>query len=461
MNVVMIGAGYVGLTTGACLAELGHDVCCVDVDDQKIMNIDRGRLPIYEPGLAELIAANRGRGRLNFSCDLPSAVSVADIVFIAVGTPSRPDGDIDLSHVETAARDIAPHLRPDTLIVIKSTVVAGTARRVRQLIAQQRQNRPVAVASNPEFLREGSAIADFMNADRIVAGSDEEEAGAKLAALYRPLVERGIPYVRTGTINAELIKYAANAFLALKIGFINDVADLCEGAEGDVAAVAEGIGLDRRIGSAFLSPGPGFGGSCFPKDTRAFAATGRRSGAQQTLIETLIRKNDERKRLLAQRILQQLGSPRSGKRAAILGTAFKANTDDMREAAALTIVPLLQKAGVEIAAHDPRARATASVHLTDVHWCDSPYTAAKDADLIVILTEWPEYRHLDLGRIARAMRGRRIIDYRNILEPKKVVQHGLEYSSLGRPKLTPSRLQKTAAQAESGSRWTDIAASPL
>lgn len=433
MKVAIIGAGYVGLTTGACLADLGHQVHVHDVDGQRISRLCQGDLPIYEPGLRELVNRTRARGSLSFAGDLTLALADRDLVFLCVGTPSLAGGSVDLSQVQAAARSIAPELGADTVVVIKSTVEAGTARAIATLIAKVRGGRPIAVASNPEFLREGSAISDFLTADRIVVGVDTKWAAARLATLYAPLVQRGIAYVETSTVDAELTKCAANAFLALKIGFINEVADLCEAAGGDVLSVARAVGLDRRIGSECLRPGPGFGGSCFPKDIRSFAASGRRLGAPQGLIETLIDRNEHRKRQLAQRVLDHLGGDVARKTVAVLGLAFKADTDDMREAAALTLIPLLQAAGVKVKAHDPQAMERARGLLPDVIWCSSPYDAAEGADATVLLTEWAVYRELDLSRLARRMRGKGLLDFRNLVDPVAADRSGLTYVGLGRP----------------------------
>jgi UDPglucose 6-dehydrogenase len=461
MNVVMIGAGYVGLTTGVCFASMGYNVCCVDIDEDRIRELEAGSIPIYEPGLDELIAESRAKRQLRFSSDIGSAVADADFVFIAVGTPSKADGDINLSYVEEAARGIARHLRDTATVVVKSTVVAGTAKAVADIIAAERRGRRISVASNPEFLREGSAIEDFMNADRIVVGADDTRAGNALETLYRPLIDRGIPFIGTSTINAELIKYAANAFLALKIGFINDVANLCENAGADVTAVAKGVGLDRRIGEAFLQPGPGFGGSCFPKDTRAFAATGRRYQASQALIERLIERNAERKVALADRILAALDCRGRDLKVAVLGLAFKANTDDIRESAALAIVPALQSHGITVAAHDPKAQAPARRVLgEEVLWHDDIYAAVKGADAVVVLTEWDEYRGIDLARIARLMGGKHLFDFRNLFLPEVAAGQGLVHHSLGRPKSEPAAA-KSLAQASGASAWADVAASPF
>ncbi|MBR0557068.1 UDP-glucose/GDP-mannose dehydrogenase family protein [Ciceribacter sp. L1K23] len=460
MKVTMIGAGYVGLTTGACLADLGYQVRVYDVDKGRIADLRRSQLPIYEPGLDELVTRNVGRGRLSFHDTIDPAVQHVDMVFVTVGTPSLADGGVDLSHVETVARDIARSLAPDTVVVIKSTVEAGTARHITKLIATVRGDDDIKVAANPEFLREGSAIDDFFTADRIVCGADDERSASHLERLYEPLTRRRIPYVKTSTVDAELTKCAANAFLALKIGFINEVADLCESTGGDVLAIAEAIGLDRRIGREFLNAGPGFGGSCFPKDTRSFAATARRLGVAQRLIETLIEANESRKRSLATRILTHLGADSRGKTVAILGTAFKANTDDMREAAALTIVPILQAAGVHIRAHDPKAGDRARPLLPGIVWCDTPFEAAEMADALVVLTEWADYARLDLGRLAKSMRGRMVFDFRNLFDPKAVADAGLSYAGLGRGSPAVSVSGRSAMRGGTANR-AEKAAAPV
>jgi UDPglucose 6-dehydrogenase len=461
MNVVMIGAGYVGLTTGACFASLGYKVCCVDIDEARVADLENGILPIYEPGLAELMVGSQQAGRLRFSADIGASVADADFVFLAVGTPSTTDGDIDLSYVITAARGIAPFLPDNAVVVIKSTVVAGTAQTVADIISAERAGRRITVASNPEFLREGSAIVDFRNADRIVVGADDEGTANSLKELYRPLIERGVPFVATGTIDAELIKYAANAFLALKIGFINDVANICEKAGGDVTEVAKGIGLDRRIGQAFLQTGPGFGGSCFPKDTRAFAATGKRFDAPQPLIETLIKCNEKRKSDLAHRILEVLGARGHAKTVTILGVAFKAETDDVRESAALSIIPILLRAGIHMRAHDPKAETPARRMLgADVEWHDDLYAAVIGADAVVVLTEWDDYRRMNLSRVADLMNGDHLFDFRNLFRPEDVIRHRLVYHSLGRA-LGRAEQNKAYAQGGGGPALVEVAASPL
>nr|WP_163269952.1 UDP-glucose/GDP-mannose dehydrogenase family protein [Chelativorans alearense] len=452
MQIAMIGAGYVGLTTATCFAEMGHEVACHDVDGERIRQLEAGELPIYEPRLEEAMRRAVASGKLRFSRSGADCVGGADIVFLAVGTPATPDGRIDLSQVEAAARLVSRWLKPGAVVAIKSTVVAGTCRRVREIMAEERQSLDFSVAANPEFLREGSAMEDFLCPDRIVIGCDDRRSASLLSEVYRPLTERGAPKVLSSTPNAELIKYAANAFLALKIGFINEVADLCAQTGADVGPVAEGIGLDRRIGPSFLRPGPGYGGSCFPKDTCIFAATGHGRGARQFLIETLIERNEKRKVALARRVIAQ-GELREGSVVAVLGLAFKANTDDVREAAALTMVPILQKAGLRVRAHDPKARANARQWLRDVEWTDTPYEAAHGADAVVILTEWEEYKNIDLGRLACTMSQRVVFDYRNLLDPRAVAAHGLTYFSLGRPPVSPvGKSTRGRVSALAGSR---------
>lgn len=451
MRVAIIGAGYVGLTTGACLSELGHLVACVDSDPDRTRILKNGELPIHEPRLEDLVHDNLSRGRLRFCDRLPDAVRDAEIVIIAVGTPMSADGGADLTHVKEAARQLATAIRSKTVITIKSTVSAGTARLVREVIAEARGALDFWITSNPEFLREGQAVKDFFSPDRIVIGADDPEAAARVTDLYLPMLRGGVPLLVTTTVNAELIKYAANAFLALKIGFIDSVADLCERLEADVTSVAMGIGLDHRIGPYFLSPGPGFGGSCFPKDTAAFAVTGRQYGAPQPLIETLVLRNETRKRAIASRILAELAG-RAKPRVAVLGVAFKADTDDVRESAALTIIPQLQRSGVTVSAFDPQASETAARHLKSVEWRACPYEACRDADLAVILTEWSAFRALDLERLAGGMRGRTLFDCRNLFEPQEVARRGLRYVSIGRPAVPrlPERadIVASASQAE-------------
>ncbi|MFK8034941.1 MAG: UDP-glucose/GDP-mannose dehydrogenase family protein [Hyphomicrobiales bacterium] len=431
MNVTMIGTGYVGLVSGICFSEFGFPVTCVDLDKSKIDSLNAGHLPIYEPGLDRLMDENRSR--LTFTTDLEAAVSNSDVVFIAVGTPSRRgDGEADLQYVHEAARQIARPMKPNTVIVLKSTVVVGTNATVERIISQERPGVPFSLASNPEFLREGSAIEDFMRPDRVVVGITDEHAKSVLQELYRPLYLRDAPIVFTTPENAELIKYAANAFLAMKITFINEVANLCEKTGGNVQEVAKAIGLDNRIGGKFLHAGPGFGGSCFPKDARAFVATGMKHQARQRLIETVVDVNEDRKTSMATKILHELGPDPRGKTIGILGLAYKPNTDDMREAPSLTIIPALEAKGVIIKAHDPQAMTEAASKLPNVTMCDTPEDAIANVDLLAILTEWNSYRALDMAKIKQLMNGDVIVDLRNIYPPDAPVDAGLRYVSIGR-----------------------------
>lgn len=431
MQVTIIGTGYVGLVSGICFSEFGFQVTCVDLDADKIEALNKGILPIYEPGLDRLMEQNQQR--LTFGTDLDSAVAQADVVFIAVGTPSRRgDGDADLQYVHAAAKQIARSMKPDTVIVLKSTVVVGTNAEVRRIIEAERPGVPFSLASNPEFLREGSAIEDFMRPDRVVVGVTDKRAEEVLQQLYRPLYLRDAPIVVTTPENAELIKYAANAFLALKITFINEVADLCEQTGGNVQEVAKAIGLDNRIGGKFLHAGPGFGGSCFPKDTRAFAATGRQYGAAQNLIETVVDVNEARKKAMAQKILSELGDTPEGKTVGVLGLAFKPNTDDMREAPSLAVIPVLEAAGILVKAHDPQAMEEAKSVLPNTQFCNSAEEAITDVDVVVIMTEWNVYRALDMQTVKSLMRGDVVVDLRNIYPVDSVADAGLTYVSIGR-----------------------------
>lgn len=452
LRIAMIGAGYVGLTSGACLAAIGHQVVCCDINRERLKVLEAGGVPFFEPGLSEMTTRQIAAGRLTFSSAPEEAARDADAVFIAVGTPSGADGSIDLRYVMAAAEAIAPVLRSGATVVLKSTVVAGTAARVRDVIARVRGCSDVYVGSNPEFLREGSAIDDFMNADRVIVGADEPAAMSLLASIYAPLAERGIPVVGTATVNAELIKYAANAFLALKIGFINDVANLCEKAGADVRDVAGGIGLDARIGNRFLEAGPGFGGSCFPKDTRAFASLGAHFGAPQPLIDALIKQNDTRKASLARRIIDK--TPTGG-RVAVLGATFKANTDDVRESPALEIIQHLVKAGLDVHVHDPKPELAIAA-IKGVEWHFDPIDAARSADTVAILTEWQEYREIDLNALADAMWGVALFDYRNLIQPQAANAAGLDLYPIGRPEAVRPR-----PVAGSGAGWTEsLAALP-
>jgi UDPglucose 6-dehydrogenase len=429
----MIGTGYVGLVSGACFSEFGVDVVCVDKDESKIARLRNGEIPIFEPGLDALVAANERAGRLTFTTDLASAVASAEAVFIAVGTPSRRgDGYADLSYVFAAAEEIAAALDGYTVVVDKSTVPVGTAREVARRIRAVRPDADVDVVSNPEFLREGSAINDFMRPDRVVIGADSERAREVMRQLYRPLYLIERPVLFTSPETAELIKYAANAFLAAKITFINEVADLCEKVGADVHDVARGIGLDGRIGRKFLHPGPGYGGSCFPKDTKALVKIARDAGAPVTIVETVVAANEARKHRMAERILAQLGPHPRGKTVAILGVTFKPNTDDMREAASLEIVPMLQKAGVTVRAFDPEGMGEAAKLLAGVTWCANAYEAMEGADVLAILTEWNEFRALDFARMKSLLKRPLMIDLRNVYEPDVMRAEGFDYHCIGR-----------------------------
>ncbi len=433
MRVVMIGTGYVGLVSGVCFADFGHTVTCIDKDAGKIERLRQGVMPIYEPGLDSLVARNVAEGRLVFATDGEEAIPVADAVFIAVGTPSRRgDGYADLSFVYAAAREIAPLLRGATVLVTKSTVPVGTGDEIESIVRQTCPEADVAVVSNPEFLREGSAIGDFKRPDRVVVGVQDDRARAVMSELYRPLFIGETPIVFTDRRTSELIKYAANSFLAMKITFINEMADLCEKVGADVQQVARGIGLDNRIGSKFLHAGPGYGGSCFPKDTLALTRTAADAGAPSRLIETANRVNDERKRGMAKRIVAAMGGDVSGKTIAVLGLTFKPNTDDMRDAPSLAIVPALIAAGAIVRAYDPQG-GEARPLLPDVVFADGPYETVADADAVVILTEWDQFRAMDLDRVRELVRTPTLIDLRNIYRPEDARRRGFTYSSIGRP----------------------------
>jgi UDPglucose 6-dehydrogenase len=435
MRIAMVGTGYVGLVSGACFAEFGFAVTCVDTDAEKVARLQKGDIPIYEPGLAPLVAKQAAAGRLAFTTDLAPAVAVANAVFIAVGTPARAaDGHADLSFVHRAARDIAAALDParPTLVVTKSTVPVGTAREIEGIIRAERPEADFDVASNPEFLREGAAVADFMRPDRVVIGVTSPRAEATMRALYRPLYINETPMIVTTPETAEQIKYAANAFLATKITFINEMADLCEKTGANVQDVARGMGLDGRIGPKFLHAGPGYGGSCFPKDTLALAQMGRVHGAQQTIVEAVVTANDARQRAMADKVIAACGGRVQGARVAVLGLAFKPGTDDVRAAPALTIIPILQEAGARVAAFDPAATGEAARHLSGVDFAADPYAAAEGADALVIVTEWNEFRALDMARIGAAMRTRRLVDLRNIYKPADMTALGFAYTSIGR-----------------------------
>ena len=434
MKIAMIGTGYVGLVSGACFAEFGPDVTCVDVDAAKIKRLLNGEIPIYEPGLHDLVAKGIQSGRLSFTTDLAHAVSEADAVFIAVGTPSRRgDGHADLRYVEAAAIEVAKSLKGYTVVVTKSTVPVGTGRRVAELIRGANPTAEFDVASNPEFLREGSAIGDFMRPDRVVIGAETDRARAVMQALYRPLYLMETPVVMTTLETAELTKYAANAFLATKITFINEMADLCEKVGANVQDVARGMGLDGRIGKKFLHAGPGYGGSCFPKDTIALVRTAQEYGSPARLVETVVQVNDTRKGAMASRVIAACGGSVRGKTVGVLGVAFKPNTDDMRDAPSLAIVPALQDAGATVRAYDPAAMHEAGPLLPGVQWCTDAYDAAVGADVLVIITEWNEFRALDLDRVGASMTQKVLVDLRNVYRAEDVRTQGFRYTSIGRP----------------------------
>ncbi len=430
----MIGTGYVGLVSGACFSEFGIDVICVDMDAEKIARLDDGIMPIYEPGLEVLVASNVSSGRLSFTTDLAAAVSSSDAVFIAVGTPSRRgDGYADLSYVHGAAAQIAEALDGYTVVVTKSTVPVGTGNDVERIIKETRPDAEYDVVSNPEFLREGSAIEDFMRPDRVVIGSDSEDAQVLMRALYRPLSLIETPILFTNRETAELIKYATNAFLATKISFINELADLCEVVGADVRDVSRGMGSDGRIGSKFLHPGPGYGGSCFPKDTLALVRTAQEAGAPIRIVEAVVDINTERKKSMAKRVLTACGGSVEGKSIAVLGLTFKPNTDDMRESPSLEIVPALQAAGANVRSFDPAGMEEAKKLLDDVTWCTDAYDALNGTDAVVIVTEWNEFRSLDFGRMKETMNSPILVDLRNIYDAEHVVSSGIAYSCVGRP----------------------------
>jgi UDPglucose 6-dehydrogenase len=434
MRVAMIGAGYVGLVSGACFADFGHHVTCVDKDAERIAALKRGEMPIYEPGLAELVAKGVSDRRLAFATSLSEAVKDAAAVFIAVGTPSRAaDGLADLTYVYQAARQIAEAISGYAVIVTKSTVPVGTGDEIARIIADVRPNADLSVVSNPEFLREGAAIADFMAPDRVVIGTDDERARKVMRELYRPLAGKQTPILFTRRRGAELIKYAANAFLATKITFINEIADLCEQADADVEEVAHGIGLDHRIGPKFLKAGPGYGGSCFPKDLLALLKAGLDFGVPIRSIETIISINDQRKRAMARKIIAACGGSIRGRTIAVLGLTFKADTDDMRESPAVAIITALQDAGAKVRAYDPQGMEHARSILNGVDYADDAYACVEGADALAVMTEWGEFRALDLASIRSLLKRPVLIDLRNIYRPEEMQKLGFTYVSVGRP----------------------------
>ncbi|MCA1853531.1 MAG: UDP-glucose/GDP-mannose dehydrogenase family protein [Beggiatoa sp.] len=434
MNVVMIGSGYVGLVSGACFAEFGAEVACIDVDEHKIRRLKESEIPMYEPGLKDLVAKNVAQGRLSFTTGLAGPVASADLVFIAVGTPSRHgDGFADLSYVYDAAKGIAPHLTGYTVVVDKSTVPVGTARNVARVIRAENSRADFDVASNPEFLREGAAISDFMRPDRVVIGVESERGEALLRELYRPLNLIETPILKTGLESAELIKYASNAFLATKISFINEVSMLCEAVGADVHAVARGMGLDNRIGRKFLHPGPGYGGSCFPKDTQALVRIAQEHGVSSRIVEAVIEVNAAQKARMIKKIRDTLGGSEAGKTLAVLGLTFKPETDDMRDAPALSVLPTLIEKGAIVRAHDPQGMKEARKHLpASVVYCDRVYDTFDGADAVVLMTEWNAYRGLDLDQVMARMKGRVFCDLRNVYEPEHMSARGFAYAGVGR-----------------------------
>jgi UDPglucose 6-dehydrogenase len=435
MRIAMIGTGYVGLVSGACFADFGHRVTCVDKDESKIDGLNAGKMPIWEPGLEALVKANAERGRLTFTTDLAAAVEGAEAVFIAVGTPTRRgDGHADLTFVFEAIRELAKVMKPGTVVVTKSTVPVGTGDQIEQILKDEGVSG-VSVASNPEFLREGAAIADFKHPDRIVVGAEDDHAQEVLREIYRPLFLNRAPILITGRRTAELTKYAANAFLAVKISFINEIADLCEALDADVQDVARGIGLDNRIGPKFLHAGPGYGGSCFPKDTLALLKTADVAGIDQRIVRTTVEVNDRRKEQMVARVERALGGDLSGKKIAVLGLAFKPNTDDMREAPSIPLVNGLIARGASVRAFDPVAREQAEKIFDKVDFAADAYEAAADADALVIVTEWDEFRALDLEKIAASLRGKVLVDLRNVYDRDEAEQAGLAYSGIGRGRI--------------------------
>ena len=433
MRVAMIGTGYVGLVSGACFADFGHVVTCVDKDPSKIEKLKAGEIPIFEPGLEKLVAQNVKEERLFFTTDPTEAIRTADAVFIAVGTPSRRgDGHADLSYVYGASEEIADLINGYTVIVTKSTVPVGTGDEVEAIISKKRGANEFAVVSNPEFLREGAAISDFKRPDRVVVGTDDERARQVMKELYRPLFLNETPILFTNRRTSELIKYAANAFLAVKITFINEIADLCEQVGANVQEVSKGIGLDGRIGSKFLNAGPGYGGSCFPKDTLALTKTANEHGSPVHIVDTVVKVNAARKKAMAGKVIKAMGGDVSGKTIAVLGLAFKPNTDDMRDAPSLDIIPALQAAGAKVRAFDPEGMKEAAHMLKDVMFCDGPYHALEGSDAMVIITEWDQFRALDMDRVKSVLSSPTVIDLRNIYHPDDMAAKGFDYTSVGR-----------------------------
>src|SRR5215207_9673260 len=438
MRIAIVGAGYVGLVSGACFADFGHQVTCVDKDASKISALQRGKIPIFEPDLERLVQSNVKNGRLDFDTDLAGPVREADAVFIAVGTPSRRgDGHADLSYVYAASREIAAAVDGFTVVITKSTVPVGTGDEVERIVREVRPDAECAVVSNPEFLREGAAMRDFKHPDRIVVGTDDPRAREIMAELYRPLYLNAAPILYTGRRTAELVKYAANAFLATKITFINEIADLCEQTGANVQEVARGMGLDNRIGTKFLNAGPGYGGSCFPKDAMALLKTAHDFGVPSRIVETVVSVNEQRKRAMARKVIAACGGNVRGKTIALLGLTFKPNTDDMREAPSLSIIAGLIDGGASVRAYDPEGMEQARHVLDGIEYAEDPYACAEGADALVIVTEWDAFRALDLERIRDALKQPILVDLRNIYRADDLAEHGFTYVSVGRPELRP------------------------
>jgi UDPglucose 6-dehydrogenase len=442
VKICMVGAGYVGLVSAACFAEFGWSVTCVDKDTDRISGLRKGEVPIYEPGLDSLLESNSAAGRIRFSSMLSEAVREADLIFLAVGTPMRRgDGYADLSFIFEAVQELAPHIRNSTIIATKSTVPVGTSREVKRILQELRPGMDVVVCSNPEFLREGSAIQDFTHPDRVLIGCDDPRGREAMQRLYQPLALRNAPIVFVSPESAELAKYAANAFLAMKVTFINEIADLCESVGANVQEVATAIGADGRIGPKFLHAGPGYGGSCFPKDVTAFIRTAREAKSPVSLIEQVEKVNTERKIAMAGRIEAAVGGSLRGKLVAVLGVTFKPNTDDLREAPSLVIIPMLQAKGARVRACDPQGRSKADSLIPGVEWCDSALETAEGADVLVVLTEWNEFRALDLKNAREVMRGGALVDLRNIYSPDLAARAGFVYHGLGRPRATTPKAE--------------------
>ncbi len=461
MKLAVIGTGYVGLVSGACFAKLGDDVVCVDVDRVKIEKLRRGRIPIFEPGLAELVEAGARSGKLSFASDFFDAISAADAVFLTVGTPLGADRrSPDLSFVYGAARVIAAHIRRSTVVVVKSTVPVGTAEEVEAIIRKFRPGAEFAVVSNPEFLREGSAIADFEAPDRIVIGAEHGDARKLVNRLYEPLARNGVPILNTTRRTAELIKYAANAFLAAKIAFVGELADLCERAGADIGEVSRGMGMDKRIGAQFLQAGPGYGGSCFPKDTLALLGMARQYERRLQILESVVDVNESRRRTMVDKIIQACDGSVRGKRIAVLGLTFKPNTDDVRESASLSIIPMLEGCGARVCAYDPAGMPQARAILPRLEMAQDPESCMRDADALVIVTEWQEFQRLRLERISKLLRGRTVVDLRNIFDPAEMAGSGFNYVSVGRPTIAPVRRETAFGSRKRAARTRDGALSP-